>query len=74
MDLIEREEALRRLRKYAETHEVDLGAIAVVRLMPSAQPDDSRYWQGIIQGKVDMRTEILTKLKELVGEEVWSNI
>ena len=42
--------------------------------MPSAEPDDSRYRQGIIQGKVDMRTEILTKLKELVGEEVWSNI
>ena len=43
-------------------------------VMPSAQPDTNSYQQGVIQGRVEMRTEMLTKLKELVGGEVWANI
>lgn len=42
--------------------------------IPSAEPDSDRYEQGIIEGRVQMRTELLTKLKEMVGEEIWMTI
>lgn len=42
--------------------------------LPSAEPNSDRYEQGVIEGRVQMRTELLTKLKEMVGEEIWTNI
>ena len=42
--------------------------------MPSAQPEQNAYEQGRITGRVEMRTEILSALKNMVGSEVWNNI
>lgn len=40
----------------------------------SAQPEQNAYEQGRITGRVEMRTEILSALKEMVGSEVWLNV
>lgn len=46
----------------------------VIFSAPPACVDDNAYQQGVIEGRVQMRTELLTKLKEIVGVEAWSNI
>lgn len=44
--------------------------------LPSAEPMEShhRYEQGIIEGRVQMRTEMLKAIKDIVGNEVWNGI
>lgn len=56
-------------------------AFDAVADLPSAQPDIKNeqarvavYEQGRIQGHVEMRTELLMSLKEIVWDEVWKNI
>ena len=39
-----------------------------------AQADSNTYDQGRIDGRVEMRTEILEALKNLVASEAWNNI
>ena len=44
-------------------------------LLPAADVEEvDRYEQGRIEGRVQMRTELLTALKRIVGDEVWRNI
>ena len=46
-----------------------------IETVPSAQQYiKAAYEQGRIQGHVEMRTELLMQLKEIVGDEVWKNI
>ena len=49
-------------------------AIDAVIAVPSAQPEQNAYEQGRITGRVEMRTEILSALKNMVGSEVWNNV
>lgn len=50
-------------------------AAEMIEELPSAQTDiKAAYEQGRIQGHVEMRTELLMQLKEIVGDEVWKNI
>ena len=45
--------------------------------LPSAQSSEdtkAAFEQGRTQGHVEMRTELLMQLKEIVGDEVWKNI
>lgn len=49
-------------------------AARIVLSLPSAQPERNAYEQGRITGCVEMRTEILSALKKIVGSEVWNNI
>ena len=47
----------------------------VIEALPAADVEDvDRYEQGRIEGRVQMRTELLKALKRIVGEEVWRNI
>lgn len=46
----------------------------VIFSAPPAHIADNAYQQGVIEGRVQMRTELLTTLKEIVGVEAWSNI
>lgn len=46
----------------------------VIFSAPPSHIADNAYQQGVIEGRVQMRTELLAKLKETVGAEVWSNI
>ena len=49
-------------------------ALAIYNL-PSVESEiKAAYEQGRIQGHVEMRTELLMQLKEIVGDEVWKNI
>lgn len=43
-------------------------------LPPTESDLNSIYEQGRIQGRVEMRTELLIILKEFVGDEAWSQI
>ena len=45
-----------------------------IRALPSTHSEQNAYEQGKIAGRVEMRTEILSALKKLVGSEVWNNI
>lgn len=45
------------------------------KALPPTESDlNSIYEQGRIQGRVEMRTELLIILKEFVGDEAWSQI
>ena len=47
----------------------------IIEDFPAADVEDvDRYEQGRIEGRVQMRTELLTALKRIVGDEVWRNI
>ena len=52
----------------------DNEVVNFLKSRPSVQAEDSDYKQGIIEGRVQMRTEMLSILKEVVGDEVWKNI
>jgi len=46
-----------------------------IKKLPSVDiSDESAYRQGVIEGRVQKETELLAKLKEIVGVEVWANI
>ena len=47
-------------------------AYSLMEQVESAKPDS--YEQGLIQGRVEMRTEILSALKKMVGSEVWNSV
>lgn len=42
--------------------------------VPAAQPDIHSYKQGVIEGRVQMRTELLKKIKTIVGDQLWNMI
>ena len=46
----------------------------VIFSAPPSHIADNAYQQGVIEGRVQMRTALLAKIKEFVGAEVWSNI
>ena len=48
--------------------------LEIIESMPTVEAENNRYEQGRIAGRVEMRTEILTELKKIVGSEVWNNI
>ena len=51
--------------------------LQIIEEMPTAHPNEEvrhAYEQGRIMGHVEMRTELLMQLKEIVGDEVWANI
>ena len=77
-DLISREKAFVVLSEYYH-HRLDSQHLALreaLSRVPSAEPMEShhRYEQGIIEGRVQMRTEMLKAIKDIVGDEVWSGI
>lgn len=47
---------------------------ALSKQSASAQTEQNAYEQGQITGRVEMRTEILGALKDIVGSEVWNNV
>ena len=74
-DLISRQAALDAINELHDKPNAWLDlAVDTLENLPSAEPDSDRYEQGIIEGRVQMRTELLTKLKEMVGEAIWMNI
>ena len=83
-DLIERQAAIKAIRKgYPDVINSDykdglrIGtdrAIYHIENLPSAQSEQNAYEQGRITGRVEMRTEILSALKNIVGDEVWLNV
>lgn len=74
-DCISRQAAIDAVGYYS-LHSGDnlLFADNVLKDLPPAQPDQNAYEQGRITGRVEMRTEMLSALKSIVGSEVWNNV
>ena len=81
-DLIERQAAIDLAHELIVPNEYKYGlynqainnyCVEIMNL-PSAEPEQNAYEQGRITGRVEMRTEILSALKNMVGSEVWNNI
>ena len=78
-DLISRQAAIDALY---HVDEYNGRSIETIKKLPSAQSEPltdktdikAVYERGRIQGHVEMRTELLMQLKEIVGDEVWKNI
>ena len=53
----------------------DMTVTEFVDDLPAEDVEDvDRYEQGRIEGRVQMRTELLKALKRIVGDEVWKSI
>ena len=78
-DMISRQSAIELLNRWSDGYKyIEIptkDAFEAFMRLPSAQSDiKAAYEQGRIMGRVEMRTELLTQLKEIVGGEVWANI
>ena len=80
-NLINRREAIDAICKHFNYDENDdfvywnrEHVLRVLRDLPPAQIEQNAYEQGRITGRVEMRTEILSALKNMVGSEVWNNV